>query len=241
MSRSRLNSRTNASIPRGLRLAIKIGGSILIGAKGPKQGYLKRLIPVINEIKKNSKLLILGIGGGKLVRNYFSSIKHLLNEQEMEWVGIDLLHANARFLAFLFKGIPVPDLNDVKKLNGKNPAAKVLTVSGLKPGRSTDANTALLAEKFGVHAFIILTDVDGIYDRDPKKYKSAKLIEKIKFSELERFAQRDTSPGNYGVVDPLAIKIIARSKIRTHIINGKRPENLLKLLRGEKIGTEICE
>ena len=217
-----------------MKLAIKIGGSMAIGEHGFKPEYIDKLIPVINKVKQKTEKFILGIGGGKFVRNYYTSIRKFLSEDQMEWLGIDLLKANARFLAYVFNGKPVFDMGNI-------PDSNVLVIAGIEPGRSTDANTALLAEKFHADIFIILTDVDGIYDKDPDKYSDAVLFDKIKFDELEKFIQKKTGPGDYGVIDPLALKVIKRSKVHTFTINGNKPENILKILQGKKIGTEICE
>jgi uridylate kinase len=216
-----------------IKLAIKIGGSIAFDEKGPKRKYFKKLIPVINKVRKNTSLLILGIGGGKYIRNYYLGISGLgLSEKKMEWLGIDLLKANANLLSFLFSGKSVFNLNKI-------PKAKVLTVAGIKPGRSTDANTALLAEKFKVDLFIMLTNVAGLYTKDPKRCRNARLLKKIGFDELNKFFPKRISPGKYGIIDPLALKVIKRSKIHTFIINGKNPKIILDILKGKKRGTKI--
>ena len=215
------------------KIAIKIGGSIAFSEKGPKPEYFKRLISVINKVKPRVDLLILGIGGGRYIRNYYAGLRNLkLSPKQIEWLGVDLLRTNARLLSFLFSGKPVFDLNKV-------PRAKVLTVAGIKPGRSSDANCAFLAKKFKVDLFIMLTDVAGLYTEDPKRYKDAKLIKKTSFSGLEKFLPKKVSPGKYGVIDPMALKIMKRSKIHTFIVNGKNPKIILDILKGKRRGTEI--
>ncbi|OYT42627.1 MAG: hypothetical protein B6U88_03055 [Candidatus Aenigmarchaeota archaeon ex4484_56] len=215
-----------------MKIAIKIGGSILCNERGINRHYLKKISPIINDLKKKCELLILGIGGGKFVRNYFSTIRDLCTNEEMEWIGIDLLRANARFLAYYFGGKPVFDLNEI-------PKSRVLTISGIAPNRSTDANTILLGVKKKINLFIVLTNVDGIYDRNPK-LPNAKLIKNLTFEELDKLKKKSVSPGNYGVVDNTALDIIKEYKIHTYVINGKNPNNLLKVVNGINVGTEIC-
>ena len=72
------------------------------------------------------------------------------------------------------------------------------------------------------------------YDR----YKRAKRISRLSFKDLDRFMKRGR-PASYGVMDSLALKIIKRSRIKTIIIDGSNPENILKVLKGKKIGTLI--
>jgi len=215
-----------------MKIALKIGGSLIIGPKGPRKEYVKKIIPVLNRLKRKTKLLIVGIGGGKLVRNYFQSAGPFLKDSELEMVGIDILRANARFLSYLIGGQPVFDLEKI-------PKSKVLVVSGIKPGRSTDANTAILAKKMNVDVFIILTNVNGIYTKDPKRFKDALLIKEIRFKYLGKLVKRKTSPGDYGVVDPLALKTIAVGKIHTYVVNGKNPKVIFDILKGRNPGTEI--
>ncbi len=215
-----------------MKVAIKIGGSVSIDEFGPKVKYFKKLIPVLDILKKKVDKLIVGIGGGKFVRNYYSAIGSLLCDYRKELLAIDLLKANVRFLSYLIGGKPVFSFDKI-------PRSKILCIGGIKPGRSTDANTSYLAAKFGVDYLIFLTDVNGIYNRNPKKFRNAKLIKYLHFKDLDEIIQKKTSPGNYGVIDPVAIKIIKQNKIHTFVVNGNDPKSILRVLDGEKIGTEI--
>jgi len=50
----------------------------------------------------------------------------------------------------------------------------LLSTGGLHPGQSTNGTAALIAEKVHAEQFLNATDVDGVYDRDPNKFKKAK-------------------------------------------------------------------
>jgi uridylate kinase len=218
------------SLPAHMKIVIKIGGSLTFDEKGPCVEYIKKLVDVIKEIKTNN--LVIVVGGGKIVRSYIKALKEFgLKNEEIEWVAIDLLKANVRLFSFL-TGLPA--LYSLEELKTKQKGI----LGGIFPGRSTDANAALAAELINADMLIKMTDVDGIYTKDPKIFKDAKKMEKISFDEIEKYAV-EGSPGAYGILDKLAIEVIKRSKIKTFVINGKEPENLLYLLNGEKIGTEI--
>ncbi|MCD6557542.1 MAG: hypothetical protein J7K31_00725 [Candidatus Aenigmarchaeota archaeon] len=215
-----------------MKLVIKVGGSLAIGPEGPRGDYIRKLISVINEIAQNNQLVI-GIGGGGMTRQYAKAIESFgLTDEQKEEMFIDIMRSNVRLLSFLLKGKPVFSLEDL------NEKEKIQTIGGIAPGRSSDANAALAAEKIRADLFIILTDVDGIYEEDPKKNKNAKKIDVIPFDELEKFAI-EGSPNNYGVVDPVAIKVIQRSKIPTIVCDGHDPRIILKILNGERVGTRI--
>jgi len=214
-----------------MRIVIKVGGSQAFTDYGPNKAYLERLIPVLKGIGKRHQLIVC-IGGGQFIRKYLKDVKNFaLKNEEIEWLFVDLLKTNVRLFSFLLKKRPIYDLNDVKEDTEG-------VVGGIEPGRSTDANAALCAEKIKADLFIKLTDVDGIYDKDPKKYKEAKRISRIKFSEIDKYMIKG-KPASYGVLDSLALKVIRRARIKTIVINGNNPNNILRVLKGDKIGTLI--
>ena len=82
--------------------------------------------------------------------------------------------------------------------------------------------------------------VDGIYTADPEKDPSAKKISRITAQELARLAAgTEMKAGSRSPVDPLAAKIIERSRIPTAIVLGSKIENLRKGALGGHTGTEI--
>ena len=107
---------------------------------------------------------------------------------------------------------------------------------GFIPGTTTDFCAAILAEKFdGI--FVNLTEVGGIYTKNPKKYSDAKLIKNISFEELEKL-NIPSKPGMNFPIDQMAVKIISRSKIKTIIIKPTY-KNLIDMLKGKVNGTVI--
>lgn len=214
-----------------MRLVIKIGGSLSIGKDGPKKEYFRRLLPVLKELDKNNQLII-SIGGGRFIRKYYKAVEKLdLTPEQMEWIAIELLRVNVRFLSFLLNKNSIFTLQEM----GKNTSG---VIGGIRPGRSTDANAAYAAGVIEADYFVKLTNVNGIYDKDPKRYKNAKKLNHISFDQLKKYAS-DGKPGKYGVLDKLAIETVAKNRIKTVVMNGKNPSDLLRLLDGEKVGTLI--
>ena len=216
-----------------MKIVIKSGGSLCIDENGPKFSYFSKLLPVLIKIKQKNQIIV-SIGGGKFIRKYYKSIEKLgLSSEQMEWIAVDLPKVNARFLAFLLKASPIFSLEEINERSAG-------VISGIKPGRSTDANAAFAAKKIKADYFIKLTNVDGIYDKDPNKHKNSKKLGRISFDELGKYGVKGR-PGSYGVLDKTAISIIKKNKIKTVIINGKNPENIFKALKGGKIGTLIAD
>jgi molybdenum storage protein len=106
---------------------------------------------------------------------------------------------------------------------------------GRIPPHRTDAGTFLLAECYGCASHTLIKDVDGLYDSDPKVDSAAKFIPEITVSELKR-RKLHTLPFDRVLIDLLAN---ARQMKQFQIINGLRPELLVRALRGEHVGTIV--
>jgi len=93
--------------------------------------------------------------------------------------------------------------------------------------------------QMGADLMINLTSVDGFYDRDPEKHPDARFYPEITASEmLEHLIGCDVKAGTYEFFDHTAIQMIKRSGVKTLIVNGRDPENLLRALDGD-IGTAV--
>jgi uridylate kinase len=215
-----------------MRIVIKIGGSLAFTDFGPNRQYLLRLIPILRRIGRKNQLIV-GIGGGQFIRKYLKTVKNfVLSSEEIEWIFVDLLKTNVRLFSFLLNKEPIFDLTKVSRRTSG-------VVGGIAPGRSTDANAALCAERIKADLFIKLTDVSGIYDKDPDRYRNAKKIDRLNFQELKRFNTK-SMPCSYGILDKVAINVITRSKIKTIVMDGKNPRHILDAIKGKKVGTVIC-
>lgn len=215
-----------------MHIAIKIGGSLCITREGPIKAYFNKLIPILKKLSKTNKL-VLSIGGGRLTRSYERVIEDFgLNNEQKERIFVDLVNANNKFLAFAMGVEPCIDLNSLGRRK------KIQIVGATRPGISTDADAAIAASKIGADLFIKLTNVDGIYTKDPKKYKNAKKVDFIPFSHLMK-EKIKPHPNNYGVLDYKAIEIISKHKIPTVVCNGRNPKIIFDILKGKKVGTII--
>jgi len=214
-----------------MKLVVKIGGSLCFDEDGPMKSYFLRLLPVLRKVKKNNQLIV-AIGGGRQNRRFYRSIEefHLTDEQK-EWIAIDMLRANARFLAYLLRMEPLFSIEEIGR-------SKEGVISGIAPGRSTDANAAEAAAIIRADLLVKLTNVDGIYNRDPNRFKGASKLDYVRFSELKKYS-KSGKPGSYGILDGTAMDIIVKNKIRTVVMSGEDPRDLLGLLKGRTVGTLV--
>jgi molybdenum storage protein len=123
----------------------------------------------------------------------------------------------------VFNGIPPYDLWEHPPAIGKIPP------------HGSDAGSYLVGEVFGARSIILLKDVDGVYDADPKTHSGAKLIPEIGAADLLKRGI-ETLP-----IEPVVLDLITRAKLAktVRIVNGLVPGNLTRALAGENVGTVI--
>ena len=117
----------------------------------------------------------------------------------------------------------------------------VVVMGGVAPGQTTDAVGAALAEYTDADLLIYATSVDGVYDSDPKLNPKATRYDELAPGELvEIISSMEMIAGNPAPVDLLASKLIERSGIKTVVIDGSDPKNVINaVLHGKYNGTII--
>ena len=104
-----------------------------------------------------------------------------------------------------------------------------------------DTLSALVAREVRADALIILTDIDGLHERNPREDPTAPLIhvvEAITSHTREIAGGTGSSRGTGGMITKIeAADIATRQGITTAIIDGSDPEDIYRLLDGEEIGT----
>ena len=104
-----------------------------------------------------------------------------------------------------------------------------------------DTLSAVVADCVNADLLVIITDIDGLYDKNPAENEDAKLIPEVKEITSELFANAGgsgTSRGTGGMYTKLqAAQIAAKSHIPTAIISGKNLHNIYELLDGKQVGT----
>nr|WP_088893109.1 glutamate 5-kinase [Leptolyngbya ohadii] len=185
------------------------------------------------------KQAVAAVGQGRLMRVYddlFSSLQQPIAQVLLTRTDLTersrYVNAYRTFRQLLKLGvIPIVNENDT------------LAVEELKFG-DNDTLSARVASLVGATWLFLLTDVDRLYSADPRSHPDAKpipVVEDIeKLDELVEVGDRGTSWGTGGMVTKIAAARIATTAgIRTVITEGQAPQNLLKILAGEPIGTRF--
>ena len=104
-----------------------------------------------------------------------------------------------------------------------------------------DSLSAVVADIAGAEALIILSDIDGLYDSDPKQHPDAKIIPVVE--EIDGYIEQiaggaGSSLGSGGMATKInAARIATASGVDMIIMNGRNPEDLYRLFDGEPLGT----
>ena len=186
---------------------ISVGGSIVIPPTGFDIEFLKKFKELILKRVEAGEKFILVIGGGSTCRKYQQAAKEVsdVSSEDLDWLGIYTTHFNARFVGLLFKGWAEPELivNPTKKIKSKKP---ILVAGGWKPGCSTDYDAVLLAKTYGAKELINLSNIDYIYDADPRQNSQAKKMANLSWADLRKIVGDEWAPGANFPFDPLAAK-----------------------------------
>jgi uridylate kinase len=219
-------------------VVVSIGGSVVLSDEADAL-FLKKLTALFKKLSKEYKLFVI-VGGGNIARRYIQLGRELgFDEDTLDLIGIDVTRVNARIITNLLgvsnKEIP-HTTDEAMKLD-----KPIVVMGGTDPKHSTDLVGAELAEKTHAVRFVNATNVDGIYDKDPNKYKDAKQLKEVSIDQLiEQYGTKWGTAGKNIFMDEPALDIIKRARIPTFIVNGKRLDQLEKAMLGQSFdGTTI--
>ena len=219
------------------KIVIKVTGNIF---DSPEDLFFKDFVKLIVNLHKDHSIIII-TGGGKNARNYIKLARNFqVNEATLDEIGIFVSRINAKLLisclgTVAYKFIP-ESLNEVE--HGYD-SEKIVVCGGMNPGQSTNAVATLIAEKIGAELLINASEIDGVYTSDPKINKNAKKLDKVTVSQLHKILEDNTSDaGTYELLDPVALKIIQRSKIS--VVLGKCSVEFIRdVVKGKPVGTKV--
>lgn len=227
---------------------LKIGAQSLID-RGRTAVY-----PVIEELAANSPehKLIIGVGAGTRARHVYDLGADLgLPTGLLAILGAGISEQNALMIAtlmgtcnairipkeqfdelpmYLASGSPVV-ITGMPSYHWWEPPPRI----GRLPEHRTDTGVYMVSEVFGCRSMIFIKDEDGLYTDDPKKNPRAELIPEISAQELIRRDLNDL------VVERRVIEMMLRARHakKIQIVNGLKPGNITRALKGEHVGTVI--
>ena len=229
-------------------VVIKIGGSLLFTKD--KKINSKRISDFCEIIKNKPEFdtLIIICGGGLIAREYINSIRSLKgNEALCDIIGIEVSRLNSTLFITSFGELAYPQVpKSIEELSIATLFKKIIIMGGFQPGQSTTSVALEVAEYTEAKELILLTNVDGIYDKDPKKHKDAKLFPHISYEELQEIIlkssdEKQAAAGEYRIFDAVSLQILKRSHINVLFMSGSDIDNFANYWNGNTkfIGTTV--
>ena len=230
------------------RVLIKISGEALSGGKGTgfDFGFVTSVCESVKLSLARGAQVGIVIGGG----NFWRGVKDGAGKVERvsaDRMGMLATAMNCLAVADVFRqcGVDarvmtavdiqgVGERHDVRKAVEYLESGKVvLFACGTgHPFFSTDTAAVLRAAEIGADAILLAKNIDGVYSADPRKDSEAVKFDEISYTEvLSRRLQ---------VMDSTATSLAMDNNLPVIVFALAEPENILRVLSGEKIGTLVC-
>ncbi len=222
-------------------IIISLGGSMIVPEEIDTD-FLKEFKDLIlSHVAKGKKFAII-TGGGRVCRKYQNAAKEVVevaSRDDLDWIGIASCNLNAELMRVIFgeNAHPKVMVNPEEKFT----LEKSIVIGGVfAPGHSSDMDAVQMAQNLGAKKVINLSNIDHVYDSDPKINPDAKKLEKISWKEYRDIIPKEWTAGLNSPFDPIASELAEKEGIEVAIMNGKPIDNLVKYLNGEKfLGTVI--
>lgn len=222
-------------------VVVSIGGSVLLTGDHDRE-YLERLAELLHRIGERTPLAVT-TGGGRTAREYIRLGRGLgLTEVELDEIGIAVTRLHAHLLAARI-GPPAPahPPETVRAAVAALATGSPVVLGGTEPGHTTDGVASLLAVRLRAARVVNATDVDGVYERDPRTDPTARRQPRMRWAEFRAMVDRSTTgeAGQNFLFDRLGAGLLARAKIPLSIVAGRDLENLGRALRGERFSGTV--
>jgi len=234
--------------PAYQRILLKLSGEALLGDEdyGIDPAIIGRIANEILEVRKTGVQVAIVIGGGNIFRgaglaesgidrvtgDHMGMLATLMNslalQDAMENAGVD-----ARVMSAISVHAVSEDYIRRRATRHLEKGRVVIIAGGTgNPFFTTDTAAALRAIEVGADIVLKATKVDGVYSADPNIDKNATLHDSLCYDEVIE--------GKLKVMDANAIVLCRDQKMPIRVFNVFGSGNLMKIVKGEKVGTIIC-
>ena len=226
-------------------IVISLGGSMIVPEEIDIE-FLKEFKNLILSHVATGKRFLIDTGGGRTCRKYQHAAKEIIDvsKEDLDWIGLTVNNVNAQLVRVIFgKDACKKVYYDLSEVGLRDSISEYPIVIGgaLKPGHSSDFDAVLAAKTLGAKKIINLSNIDHVYDSDPKINLNAKKIDEISWADYRNIIPKEwTYAGLNSPFDPIASKLAQEEGMQVMIMNGKPIDNLARCLNGQKFaGTVI--
>ncbi len=199
------------------KVIISLGGS-LITPDRVDTAFLKSFRQLVIRHADRMQFFII-CGGGSTCRQYQNAASSIvkLKDEDLDWLGIHATRLNAQLVKTVLKDYAYRYVikDPTAPINAKE---SVVVAAGWKPGFSTDYDAVLLAKNIGIKTIANLSDIDYVYDKDPKRHTDAKPITTISWSGFRKLLTTEWKPGLNAPFDPIAAKEAEKLGLKVAVI-----------------------
>ncbi len=221
---------------------ISLGGSLVV-PDAIDTAFLSGFKQLLEEQIAKGKEFIVVLGGGKTARRYQAAGKEVasLTPAQVDWLGIYAIQLNAELVRIVFGSLAHKSVV-IKPADLRHVTTPLVVAGAEEPGHSSDYDAVEMALQAGAKALINLSNIDYVYESDPRINPEAKRIERATWPEFRKILPpvEAWEPGSNTPFDPVAAKRAEELKLEVAIMNGKNLENLKQYLEGKEFkGTVI--
>ncbi|MBS0657601.1 MAG: UMP kinase [Verrucomicrobia bacterium] len=236
--------------PKYRRIVLKISGEALREG-GSKDNISPQIVLAISRqiqaIHALGVQVAVVIGGGNIWRGLAAAHRGM-DRTTADYMGMLATVINGMALQSTLEqiGIVTRVQTAIEMKNVAEPFILRRAISHLERGRvvifvagtgnpyfSTDTTAALRASEIGAQVIFKATKVDGIYDRDPAKHADAVRYDKVSYTEC--LTKR------LNVMDSTAFSLCMDNRVPIVVFDMGHPENILRAVRGENVGTLVTD
>jgi len=228
---------------------VAAGGSLLYDDSEVNHEWLAELVACIADFTSNGGRLGLVIGGGYLARQGIASSKEagITDIHELDLIGIAATRVNAAGVKDALRASGVGAADEVAETIDEAAALlshhSVVVMGGTVPGHTTDAVAIGLAIAAGAESCTIATNVDYIYDSNPRTNPDASSIPRLTLAELQAVVGPPSheGAGPNVVIDPIGVQLAIDNNLALSLLNGGDVANLAACLSGDSFTGSVVE
>ena len=213
---------------------LSLGGALVYPSGGIDIEFLTKFSAFIrSQISSKKRRFFIVVGGGTTARHYGAAaeavLKKKLTDEDRGWLGIHATRLNAQLIRTILRDIADPRVVKHYEIILKIDQP-VAVAAGWRPGWSTDYCAVTLCQDYGIKSVINMTNIDRVYDKDPKQNAGAKAVDHMSWTQYRKVAGDTWTPGMNLPFDPIASRLAQELGVTVKILNGKNLPNLARAL-----------
>ncbi|MBX3020389.1 MAG: UMP kinase [Bdellovibrionales bacterium] len=226
---------------------LKLSGEALAGGQhsGIHPQTIGQIADDVKEAHDQGVQIGLVIGGGNFIRGVAQASQGM-DRASSDYMGMlgTVINSMAMQDALEKRGLSTRVQSAISMAAIAEPYIRRRAIRHLEKGRvvifaagtgnpyfTTDTAASLRAMEINADVIMKATNVDGIYDKDPKKHTDAKLYSELNYMDVLKQGLQ--------VMDSTAISLCMDNKLPIITFNMNKPGNIARVVRGEKIGTTV--